>query len=418
LIAAVRVTPKKEIMAPSPTRRKKKKKSRSLVRKYWLLAPVLLGVGMIGWIATGPRWSRARISRPGGKTIAGYVADTQKLTQEYVHYYGKPLNNAEIERGFEQAVERITGGDYSNAVGLLEQVSKTAAVPVVFNNLAVLYAELNDKARAINAFREALARDIDYRPVRLNLARMKDVMALGADPVTHEVESNNSATLANIIMPGKSVEAEIEAAVDDEDFFRVTTPPAPRDRISIEITNGSKTLAPVLRVLTEEGRITDWNKISPGPGSNLQQTIDPAPNTTLYLEISGNELSAGAYSLLVRPLKAFDSYEPNDDIFNAPRITLGSTITANIMDGKDTDFYSFVSPRTGTVSIVISNRSTTLIPALSTFFPDKRSSGFGPDVRTPGLNLRHTIDVQQGQTYFIQVWSQANTAGEYSLLVE
>ena len=54
-------------------------------------------------------------------------------------------------------------------------------------------------------------------------------------------------------------------------------------------------------------------------------------------------------------------------------ITVGSTIVANIMDANDTDFYSFVSPRTGTVSIVISNRSTTLIPALSTFFPDKRS---------------------------------------------
>jgi hypothetical protein len=219
-------------------------------------------------------------------------------------------------------------------------------------------------------------------------------------------------------MPGKAVEAEIQAAVDDVDFFRVTTPPAPRDRISIEITNGSKTLAPMLRVLTEEGRITDWNKITREAGANLQQTIDPPPNTTLQLEISGNDTSAGAYTLLVRPLKAFDTYEPNDDIFNAPPITVGSTIAANIMDAKDTDFYSFVSPRTGTVSIVIANRSTTLIPALSTFLPDKRSSGFGPDVRTPGLNLRHTMDVRENQTYFIQVWSQANTAGEYSLIVE
>ena len=89
-------------------------------------------------------------------------------------------------------------------MGLLEQVSKVAAVPVVFNNLGRPVCELNDKSRAINAFREALARDMDYRPVRLNLDRMKDVMALGVDPVSHEVESNNSATLANIIMPGKA----------------------------------------------------------------------------------------------------------------------------------------------------------------------------------------------------------------------
>jgi hypothetical protein len=59
-----------------------------------------------------------------------------------------------------------------------------------------------------------------------------------------------------------------------------------------------------------------------------------------------------------------------------------------------------------------------LIPALSTFDPDMRSSGFGPDVRTPGLPLRHTMEVQQNQIYFIQVWSQANTSGNYSLIVE
>ena len=133
---------------------------------------------------------------------------------------------------------------------------------------------------------------------------------------------------------------------------------------------------------------------------------------------SGYGSSAGAYTLLVRPLKAFDNYEPNDDIYHAPRITLGTTIMAGIMDADDTDYYSFVSPRTGTVSVRITNRSTTLIPALSTFDPDMRSSGFGPDVRTPGGDLRHTMEVQQNQIYFIQVWSQANTAGNYSLLVE
>jgi hypothetical protein len=47
-----------------------------------------------------------------------------------------------------------------------------------------------------------------------------------------------------------------------------------------------------------------------------------------------------------------------------------------------------------------------------------RSSGFGPDIKTPGGNLRHTLDVQENQTYFLQVWSRSNTAGKYSLLVE
>ena len=403
---------------PLVKRKKKTRQDRSLVHKYWWLVPVLACVGMIGWLATGPRWSRTRISPPTGRMMPGYLAGAQNLTREYQRFYGKPLSNSEVERAFEQADQCVRANDYSKAAGLLEQVSKVAAVPLVFNDLGVLYAELNDKARAINAFREALARDIDYKPVRVNLDRLKDVMVLGADPVSREVEPNNSISLANIIAMGKAVEGEIDGAVNDEDFFRVTTPPPPRDLIAIEVANHSKTLAPVLKLFDEERRITNWGTIVREPGANLRQIIAPPPNTTFYLQVSGYGASAGAYTLLVQPLKAFDNYEPNDDIYRASRIALGTTIAAGIMDADDTDYYSFVSPRTGTVSVRITNRSTTLIPALSTFDPDMRSSGFGPDVRKPGLPLRHTMEVQANQTYFIQVWSQANTSGDYSLLVE
>ena len=402
----------------APTVKKKKKKSLPMVRRYWWVVPAVAGVGMIGWIATGPRWTRARISTPGGPPIAGYLTDKQAMKQEYAHYYGKQLSGAEVERAFDLANQRVTARDYTNAVGLLEQVSKTAAVPMVFNNLGVLYAQLNDKSRAINSFREALARDLDYRAVRTNLDRMKDVTALGAEPVSREVEPNNSTTGANIMAPGKAVEGEIEAAVNDVDFFRITTPPAPRDRIAVEITNRSTTLAPVLKIFEEEGRITNWGKIVREPGASLEQIIAPPPNATLYLSVSGYGSSAGAYTLVVKPLRSFDSFEPNDDIYNAPRITMGTAISAGIMDANDTDYFSFVSPRTGSVSITITNRSKTLIPALSTFYPDMRSSGFGPDVRTPGLNLRHTMDVQVNQIYFLQVWSQSETAGDYSLIIE
>src|SRR5664280_922367 len=166
-------------MAAPTLKRKKKKRRQSLVLKYWWLAPVLGCVAMIGWIATGPQWSRAYLIMTGGRPIAGYVANTRKMTEEYRYFYGKPLNNAGIERGFEQASQHVSVNEYTIAVRLLEQVSKVASVPVVFNNLGVLYAELNDKSRAIDAFREALGRDMDDEAARWNLDRMKDVMALG-----------------------------------------------------------------------------------------------------------------------------------------------------------------------------------------------------------------------------------------------
>ena len=402
----------------APQHKRRRKKNQRFLLRYWWLPPVLAGVIMILWIATGPRWSRARVNlRMANRPVSGYTSSTATVLQEYLRFYGKPLANPEIEQLCNQANERVAAKDYSNAIGMLEQVAKVAAVPAVYNNLGVLYAEVNDRSRSVNAFREALARDVDYQPVRLNLDRLKDIMALGAEPVSREVESNNNPALANIIALGKPVEGAIAASMDDVDFFRVTTPPAPRDLIVIEVENHSTTLAPVLRIFDAEERRTDMGKTA-AVGESIRLTISPSPNTTYFLQVSGYGSSAGAYTLRVLPQKAFDGYEPNDDILNARRITLGRPVEAGIMDATDTDFFSFVSARTGTVSIVITNRSTTLIPALSTFFPDMRSSGFGPDIKTPGGNMRHTLDVQENQTYFLQVWSQSNTAGKYSLLVE
>jgi len=133
------------------------------------------------------------------------------------------------------------------------------------------------------------------------------------------------------------------------------------------------------------------------------------------LQLAGYGDTAGLYVLKVTPRKAFDQYEPNDEIYNSRPIRIGAIVDANIMDKGDTDYYSFETERAGKVRVSIENRSATLIPALSTFTPDQRSSGFGPDVRTPGANLEHSFNVQANQKYYIQVWSQANTAGEYTL---
>jgi hypothetical protein len=222
---------------------------------------------------------------------------------------------------------------------------------------------------------------------------------------------------ANLIAVGKPVDGDIPPGSNDRDFFRIDMPPAPRDLFSIEVAARSKTLAPVLKMYDADQRLLESRQDVRQPGATLTQYIAPAPNTTLYLMVSGYGATSGEYTLTVRQLKAFDAYEPNDDIFNATTIAAGQPIKANIMDADDTDYYSFVAPRSGFVTIDIRNRSAALIPALSTFNPDRSSSGFGPDVRTPGGNLKHAIVVEDGQTYYIQVWSQSRTAGEYTLTV-
>jgi len=402
---------------PLPVKRKRTS-GRNIIRRYWWLPPAVAGVVLIVWMATGPRWWGPRVLPRTAEPIKGYIASVETLQEEYLRFHGKRLKNPQLEKRFETASQRMAQQDFESAALILEGVSQDAALPVVFNDLGVLYAQLNDRSRAVNAFREALARDIDYKPVRFNLDRLRVMVANAADPVTKEIEPNGTAALANVISPGKPVEAEIAAGVNDLDFFRVTTPPAPRDLIEIAVEPRSPDLLPSLRLFDSDQRLTDRTAAVRERGIALKYVFGPPPNTTYYLEVSGRSGSTGLYTLKVTPQRAFDSYEPNDDIFNARRVELGKQIEANIMDQEDTDYYSFIAPRTGSINVVLRNRSNTLIPAITTYSAEMRNIGFGPDVRTAGANLRHSFDVVENQTYYVQVWSESNTSGEYSLTIE
>ncbi|MDE3166144.1 MAG: hypothetical protein KGN36_10080 [Acidobacteriota bacterium] len=388
-------------------------------KRYWWLAPVLLGVGFVFWLATGPQWSSPR----AGKTTAlnlpqGYISDFAQVTREYKRYYGKTLADGSLGGVFDQATRYMREHSYSMAVEALGTIVQKVAVPAVYNNLGLAYVALNDKGNAVNAFREALARDIDYQSVRQNLDKLRDIGLDTVNPLSHEVEDNNSLESANLIAAGRPVDGEIMAAVNDVDCYKVSAPPAPRDILQIELKPKSRLLTPMVKIYGPDRGLLAWLKGKDAPGQPVSAMLAPAPNSTLYVEVSGFGDSAGLYTLAVTPLKRYDQYEPNDDIFSATPLPLGQELQANIMDRADTDYYSFEASKTGKVKVTIQNRSLTLIPALSTFTPEMRSSGFGPDVREHGANLEHTIEVEAGKKYFIQVWSQADSAGEYTVKVE
>lgn len=396
---------------PTAVPGRQRRRSSALARFWWAW---LIGVAAL--VALGALYFRP-LSRTA-KPLEGYVMDSATLRQEYARWQGKTLVPAETENDFRQAAGRMLRHDYSGAAEVLEKVAKTAQLPVVYNDLGVLYAELNDRARSVNAFRQALAHDISYAPVRANLRRLRGFISDSALPVTREIEPNDRPALANLIALDAAVDGEIAAGTGDRDVFRVDAPPAPRDILAVEVENHAPSLSLGIRVYDSDLRLMDWGRTPQPAGASFTENLSPAPGATLYFELYGAPGTSGAYSLKIQPARAYDAFEPDDDIFSAHPLTAGEPVDANIMDSRDTDFYSFRSPRTGTVTIAIQNRSATLIPALSMFGPDKSTAGFGPDVRTPGASLRQVMNVEANQTYYIQVWSQARTSGNYSVVVE
>jgi hypothetical protein len=384
---------------------------KSALERYRWPAVALVAVAVITAVLIAGRGRPKPLAGP----LDGYQRDVTVVQSEYRKFHGKLLRDPQIEHDFLTAAQLVDRKDYTAAIDVLEGVAKTAAVPVIFHDLGSLYSAAGDRARAVLSFREALVRDPDYRPVRASIERLKWVGEYEADPLKREIEPNNSPLVANLIGIGSPVEGEITPG--DTDTFKFVSPPAPRDIVELTITNVAQTLELGIR-LADDSLKNDSANLNVPVGESVTRYVAQPPNTPLFLQLWGAHNTTGPYRLVLRAMKAFDEYEPNDDVYNAHRVEVGEKIQANIMDAGDTDFYVFQSPRTGTLTIDIANQSPTLIPALTTFNSEKRNTGFGPDIRTPGASLHHTIEAQEHQTYYVQVWSQALTFGKYTLTIQ
>lgn len=379
----------------------------------------MLGVAAIA-IFAGASWFSKR--RPAvvdsAKLPDGYISASGVFKQEYDHYYG-PDEEFEKQVGgrFKSASDLAAKKNLPAVASVLESVSKNGAVPVVFHNLGIAYAGLSDWARAADAFREALARDQEYAPTRKFLRDTRGIPAGVAEPYTREHEPNDSNLAANVIALRAPVGGEISGANDSSDYYRVAAPAAPRDLVAIDLANHSPGVAPRLRIYDEKLKIQSWGEKSGRSGESLQVIGGPTPNSTLYISVSDDNGKGGMYLLTVTPQKAFDRYEPNDEIMVSRRISIGEEISGNVMDNLDTDFFSFVSPRRGSVTIEVRNRTGAFVPVLAVYNRDRRNIGFAQDVK-PGANVRHTIDADKDQTYYLQISSQGGSAGAYILRVD
>src|SRR4051794_11081957 len=246
------------------------KKPKSVLNKLLWAAMSLAVAGGIALVATG-RARKVRDTTP----LSVYQRDVSLLEKEYGLFHGKLLREPELEQQFQVANAFVAQENYAAAIEILERVAKLAVVPVVFQNLGSLYATVGDRSRSIGAFREALARDADYRPVREAIDKLRLFSADEALPVRQEIEPNNSEIVANLIGLERPVDGEIDAG--DTDTFRFVTPPAPRDILQLDVENVDQTLEMGLRVHDDEMR-NDSGRIMVEPGAAFRKYVSQPPN--------------------------------------------------------------------------------------------------------------------------------------------
>ena len=96
--------------------------------------------------------------------------------------------------------------------------------------------------------------------------------------------------------------------------------------------------------------------------------------------------------------------EPNNDPLNTNAVELGTWITGAIADGRDDDYYTFVTPGTHRdwYKIELENRSTTLEPELHLYNADKAHITYREN-GTGGANLSHSFAAGPDTKYYVQV---------------
>jgi tetratricopeptide (TPR) repeat protein len=400
--------------AEAENRAKSRKHLVDYSKKYWWLAALVVPI----LVAVIGKWPIKEGPPVPGTT---YINSMTVIEHQYQQFIGQPLTDPDLRDRIQQANRLAEKSDFQGAAALGQEVADKAPVPALLNNLGVLYQGAGDWPRAKAAYQQALSKDPNYGPAKANLNALETAPTPPPHAVAvtdQEIEPNNEIFQANGIQLNRGIAAAI-ADSSDKDTFAFKTPPKYRDWIEITVENRSTTLIPGIGVYNADKSSIGGNAASTA-GANLKYDFVCAPDSTYYVQIvpTGYGQPGAAYTLTVKPLKAYDAYEPNDDIRHPASIELGKTVMANVMDPGDTDFYTFKTSKGGKVLVFLANRSTTLMPGIGVFDSDKSLLG-GNEASNAGADLRYTFSSQPNSTYYVQISPRGygNRGGDYSLTV-
>ena len=367
--------------------------------------------------------------------------EAQIIFNQYQQITGKPLEDEKLKEEIERSLNLIKGGLYKDAIPLLREIAQQVKVPAVYNNLGGLYTVTRNYESAQKTFKKAIERDPENQAVHHNLGLIAEKQGRTEDAIRHfnkasepeaskklskkmeekrkagliELESNNDIYSSNQAPLNKQIQGVI-ADNADVDFFTFTTPPTYRDIIKIEIENRSNTLKPTA-ALYDANKHKFWNNDGYywTPGQNLSHSFVAGPDSKYHLALKGYR-SAGDYQLSILPLKAYDRFEPNDNIHQAKDISIGEPINGHVMDGSDKDYYRFKkSSKDGNIVVSIENPSTTLKPNLALFNADKHKFWANDGYYwTPGQDLEHAFKAKADVVYYLAVSGYKST-GAYVL---
>lgn len=365
-------------------------------KKYWWagVVAVPLLVALIGVLP----------SFMGGSSGDTYITNSRVGGDLYFATNVEIADPAARSR-FDQALAFAREGLLADARALFEHIAPTVEAAAVYNNLAVVNSALGDDVAAQRAVQQALQLDPVNQTAQQNFALISRAI--------REQRSNDTILTATPLQTGVSIASSLTSA-DDADYFSFTAPAGPRDLLRVQVDNKTASFAPDLR-LFDADRAEFARSYQTTPGANTMLEFVAVPGATYYVKVDQVYGEVANYALSVSARKAFDRFEPNDDILTPSGLRVGQAIDAGILDREDSDVYR-VAVKPGSVRVVVSNRSTTLAPDVFLYDDDKSqvSRQYNP---TAGGDVTVEGQVVRAATWYVRVGS-LSAPGQYSLRVD
>lgn len=219
-------------------------------------------------------------------------------------------------------------------------------------------------------------------------------------PSNGTIEQSSAGTI------GTSIDGEI-LKPEQKDFYHFDVTSKIRDLAVVRLENKSSTLKPDFKIY-DPNRVQLSDTYDGTAGASVEKTITIEPGKSFYVSVVPAYSSVGKYTLSITPQKAYDSYEPNNDVLSATPIAIGSPIAGTIMDDKDIRWFRITGAKKKTIHVVFDNQSTTLKPEVKIFSATKSQTLDKYD-STAGANLDFTVDVEPGKDFYLQVFPYGTT---------
>lgn len=416
-------------------------------KKYWWVVLVAVPV-LVGIISIMPKLSGGGPSPTNGINIEGSTVDGNIQiigAQTILNQIEQGLSKeqlAEFKSSIDQAVNLIKQGANTDAIVAFAKLAEETNAPAVYNNLGALYLMENQNAKALEVFEKGITQDASYEPLRVNLAnlyekegniggailqlekaqgdgsakkRLKQLRKLSTSGLM-ENEPNNTIFEPNVAVLDKNITGYADK--EDVDFYSVTAPSGVRDILDVKAENLSTDLTLQLSLWAQDKKNL-WSSagfaFEVTAGQDVSHVFTANPDANYFVSVASLS-GKGKYQLSIIPRKAFDSFEPNDDILEAKEIGIGSSIEADLLDQQDSDYY-WILGNGNTISLNLENQTTVLSPRLSVHKEDKsflwENAGYGFDL-TAGQNVSYDLQTEAGKKHYIVVNSLGGR-GSYKL---